>query len=121
LGVLNSVWILFSPAEDKGTALLQRVCRERYNKGVGGVLFYYVVGLVLSHFTSMCLNLVFACHRPSQIVAKFCFDPSLRPLRQRNCLIATVCKLFSFGDVVTRSLFGVILHLGLAAAHLVLL
>jgi hypothetical protein len=39
----------------------------------------------------------------------------LQPLRARGLLIATVCKLFLFGDIVMRVLFGIILF-GLAAA-----
>jgi hypothetical protein len=67
---------------------------------------------------SMSLNSV------STSLSEFCLDPSLRPLRVRGFLVATVCKFFSFGDFVREFLFVyyyIIICLGLLLPHLVLL
>jgi hypothetical protein len=46
--ILNSVWIIILAVEGEGPPLYN-ASQERYNKVVG-VLYYYVVGLVLPHF-----------------------------------------------------------------------
>jgi hypothetical protein len=47
--ILNSVWILVLAFEGKGLPLCD-VCGRSVPTNFSGVLYYYVVGLVLSHF-----------------------------------------------------------------------
>jgi hypothetical protein len=42
-------------------------------------------------------------------ISNLCLDVSLQPLRGRSLLVATMYKLFSFGDVVTKILCALVL------------
>jgi hypothetical protein len=90
-------WILVPAVENKGP--------PGWNGCVGSVATRICWGFILAVGRSRSLNSV------SAGVSKLCLGPSRRPLRTRGLLVATVCKLFSFGNIVTRVLFSIILLL----------